>query len=121
MSSAIDEMICPQCGNEHTYRELDCKTCEEYAQCKECGWSFSSREGEKKGYGAYAIEAKRGWGHNGTLGEGAKLIDFLKQIRSLGEDVDIDQCYVTRWSDRRKKVEKFTVADLIKLEKEGKI
>lgn len=121
MSSVQEEIKCSQCGNEEAFYELDCRSCEEYVQCKDCGYTFSSRTGEKKGYGAYRISLKEGFGQLGTLDKGAKLKDFLKHIYSLGDTVDRDESYVTKWSEKRKVVERFTVADLIKLEKEKKI
>lgn len=121
MASVQEEVTCPQCGDEHAFMELDCRTCEEYVQCKECGYCFTSKDGEQKGYGAYHIDAVEGFGQFGTLGKGAKLKDFLKHIQSLGDKVNVDGCFVTKWSDKRKKVEKFTIADLIALDKKGKI
>src|ERR1039458_9942379 len=63
MSSVLDYQQCPQCKLEQADFEYNCRTFEEYLQCRRCGYSeVVIREGNSEGKVTYRHEINEGAG-----------------------------------------------------------
>ncbi len=120
MSSVSDYQQCPQCKFEEADREYNCRTFEEYLQCRKCGYSESvDREEDSEGKATYKHKVVEGAGALFYRWKGA--IAYASCYLATDEDVtEAEQwlqerlaagqirpgsAYLSRWNKETRSVE----------------
>jgi rubredoxin len=86
MSSVLDYQQCPQCKFEQADFEYNCRTFEEYLQCRRCGYSESlDREEDSEGKATYKRNVVEGAGVLFYRGKGA--IGYTSYFLATQEEV----------------------------------
>ncbi len=134
MASVQRHIECKRCKFKGCFNEINCKTCEEYAQCPKCGYvlyfvalrdrkkmaenpattylkltkdgKYIYRLYEPKTYGAYHIKHKRGGGRFGSVKRPIteRAINYFKEI-FREDEVDSELSYLTKWDGEKGKLE----------------
>ncbi|MGB8028373.1 MAG: hypothetical protein WCF30_01805 [Terracidiphilus sp.] len=128
MSSVLDYRQCPQCKCEQADCEYNCRTFEEYLQCRKCGYSESvDREEGSEGKETYKPKVVEGAGalfyrwygaiaytcyYLATQEEVAEAEQWLREKLAAGQ-VRPSSAYLSRW-DKEAKAVKFVIGDFSK-------
>jgi len=120
MSTVMDYQQCPQCKFEQADREYNCRTFEEYLQCRKCGYSESvNREEGSEGKVTYKHKITEGAGvlfyrRKGAIAyascylaaqeEVAEAEQWLREKLAAGQ-IRPGSAYLSRWNKETESVE----------------
>ena len=120
MSSVLDYRHCPQCKFEQADFEFNCRTSEEYLQCRMCGYcEYVDRETDSEGKVSFKHRVIRGAGallyrRKGAIGYCARYLATQEEVSEAAQwlseklaagEVRPSSAYLSRWNKETPSVE----------------